>query len=308
MRAVKLLEDRFRELSYEVWSSIEEKENIKETTITDNIMKELNTLNSQYLLAIDGQNEGLKGADIEWWILYPGNDTHNPHAIHMRIQAKKLHRGKRKTDHQYKDLNHKNGKQMNNLISKAVKDCAIPMYCFYNYYFDNPNSYTKPNVTREDDGWRYAYANNIQTLRTKNPKNFKELKIIDPSTKPMHELAMLSRITPMRILNRYITLNPTIKKEDLCNNVLPSYVFKALEDYQFPNHKFLKQGNWFEGVVSKKKQKYKEEQGKRKIAARIQPTFRNLMNFLSFGYRKLPRYLIIVIAEEAINSEDRRKN
>lgn len=303
-----ILEDKFKEISKEIWIKMTKKSDIQEPSLTDYVMEELNTTNSKYLLAINGKKEEVKGADIEWWIIYPGSDTHNPHAIHMRIQAKKLHIGNigGNKDHEYKDLNHRNGEQMDNLINEARTDHAIPMYCFYNrYYKVNSKSYTKANDTMEEDGWRYAYADEIRSLRNNHPTNFKDLGIVDPKTRPMYLLARLARMNPSFILGEYIKLNKNINSKDLCNNTLPNYVFEALEAYQFPNHEFLKQGEWFP-KISKTKKANKEARGRIEIEAMFKSTFEHVMNLLSFNKRKKRKNLIIVIAEEAINSEDRK--
>lgn len=63
---------------------------------------------------------------------FPGNESHEPEAIQLRIQAKRLHLRVHK-DHHYKDLNHKSGKQLDDLIRESNKIKAIPLCCFYNF-------------------------------------------------------------------------------------------------------------------------------------------------------------------------------
>lgn len=306
---VLAIEDKFKRMSKKIWSKFEIDSEIEERALTSYVVGKLKSTNSKHFLAIKGQNEKVKGADIEWWIIFPGNANHKPHAMHMRIQAKRLHM-KEDIDHRYDDLDHKKGKQLNDLINHSRLDNAIPLYCFYNRYLKtNSNSYTKASFNPIDDGWRYAFADDIATKRTTSPNTFRNLSIIDPLTKAMHTLAFQTRTNPGAILNEYksVTAGMGIDYSKLCRDQLPDYAFEAMEDYQFPNHKFVKETDWFRNISACKK-KNKEEKGKRNRKAMFQTWLRNLMNFLSLNQRKRQNHLIIVVAMEPINNEDFKRN
>ena len=118
-------------ISISIFQKLHRNKSIQETSLTDEVIDQLRILNSDRLLVINGKNEARTGADIEWWIVFPGNAFHEPQAMHLRIQAKRLHLRLQK-DHYYKELDHKNGKQMEDLIRESNKIGAIPLYCFYN--------------------------------------------------------------------------------------------------------------------------------------------------------------------------------
>ncbi|MGG3269868.1 DUF6615 family protein [Priestia aryabhattai] len=293
------IERAFKEISKTVFWKMQRNDSVEETSLTDEVIDQLRQLNSERLLAIKGINEKKNGADIEWWIVFPGNSSHNLEAIHMRIQAKRLHL-RDKVDHRYKDLDHKKGKQLKNLIKEAFNIKAIPLYCFYNYYSQTPYSFKK-NPVDIDDGWRYAYAADISKARRTSFSTYDHLSTIDPLTKPVHWLAMLAEKNPRDILAEYAKQDGSITLSNLVKDKLPDYVFDILDSYLYLNGDFFKDKQWFP-QIKEVRRKHKEEKGKRAVSAMIKQMLNNFMTLISFEkIKKKQRHLIITIAEEPMN-------
>lgn len=290
--------DAFKTLSKKIWEDMcLLNKSIEEKSLTIDVLKELKRLNSDRLLAIKGVNENKFGADLEWWIVFPGNENYEPEAVHLRIQAKRLHI-REDVDHVYGDLDHKKGKQLNDLITEANSISAIPLYCFYNYYVSTPNSYKKVTVP-ENDGWSYTYAAKVKHARDKSFPTFNHLSTIDPLTWPMHQLGMMAEKNPSQILSEYTNSDGSISTSQLIKKELPDYVFKELEDWEYPNGQFFKHKDWFPGI-SKLKKKNRTEKSKRVFTALVSRMLNYLM-YLTDSKKRRRLHLIISIAEEPIN-------
>ncbi|MHC0036901.1 DUF6615 family protein [Pseudoneobacillus sp. C159] len=297
------IDDAFKRISKKIWDDMFWlNKGIEEKAITVDILKELKKMNSDRLLAIKGVNEGKIGADIEWWIVFPGNDDFELEAVHMRIQAKRLH--KMDDEYRYKDLDHKDGKQLENLIKEASIVGAIPLYCFYNYYTKDDSAYDKVPVEVED-GWRYAYASDIKEARNKNFSTYNHLSTIDPLTIAMYELAILAEKNPNAILLEYKDRDGSISISELVKKELPEYVFDELEDYEYPNGAFFKDRNWFP-KITKRRRKNKTEKSNRTIKGRIRQYLDQLLSYMSFNKVNRPN-LIITITSEPIDLDGNRR-
>lgn len=291
-------EKDFKKISETIFQKICIHKNVKETSLTDEVIDQLRRLNSERLLVIGGVNEGKNGADIEWWIVFPGNASHGPEVVHLRIQAKRLYLGQLK-DHYYKELDHNKGNQLKDLVRESNKIGAIPLYCFYNYYFKTKNSLQKDPIAA-DDGWRYAYASNISNVRKKGLSTFNHLSTIDPLTYPMHWIFRLAEKNPMAIVLQYMKNDGSVPSTQLVKNELPNYVFDALDDYMYPNGNFFKNKDWFPGI---KKIRKKSKAKKGKIALkRKRPILNGVMPFCHLEKKPQPP-LIITIAEEPMHLE-----
>lgn len=291
------LVNKFKEISQIIWDKLLISNTTEETSLTDEVIYNLKKLNSDRLLVIKGKNEKKKGADIEWWIVFPGNEAHTHQTVHMRIQAKKLHMNQ-DVDHCYSDLDHKKGRQLHNLIDEAIKDDAIPLYCFYNYYYTTINSYQK-EVNDVEDGWRYAFADDIASVRENNPSTFRDLSKIDPLTLPMYRLAMLAEMNPYQILSDYQSKSRLESVSHLCKSTLPDYVFEKLEAYEYPNGNFIKQKDWFP-EISERRKKNRIKKSQLTVKGIFQMVLDKYMMYLK-NREIQKRHLIITISREPMN-------
>ncbi|PVC66620.1 hypothetical protein C2I27_16695, partial [Priestia megaterium] len=100
-----------------------------EESITDEIIYKIETAAPPDTLIYHAPTESKTGADIEWWLI----DRTYKKAIVLRLQAKKL-TAKGFYDGINRNIgNSKSKKQIDRLIGRAIRDRAIPLYCFYNY-------------------------------------------------------------------------------------------------------------------------------------------------------------------------------
>ena len=119
---------------------------VKEESITDRILYELNRNNPHVICHEFKRNEeSLNGADWEWWLLFDDPlKTHdfykntqslsNTVAYRFRIQAKKLLADNKDKNYVFRYAN-KNDFQIKMLIERAKEVRAIPLYAFYSNAF-----------------------------------------------------------------------------------------------------------------------------------------------------------------------------
>ena len=119
---------------------------VKEESITDRILYELNRNNPHVICHEFKRNEeALNGADWEWWLLFDDPlKTHdfykntqslsNTVAYRFRIQAKKLLADNKDKNYVFRYAN-KNDFQIKMLIERAKEVRAIPLYAFYSNAF-----------------------------------------------------------------------------------------------------------------------------------------------------------------------------
>lgn len=190
----------------EIWERIKRQDDVRETTITQNIMDKILLLNVDNHFLLKARNESKSGADIEWWIVDKKDG-----AITLRIQAKRL-RDYNKSQKWYGDLEHclknrtNNGDdQLEALIEssdtpgtiRSDSNKKVPLYCFYNY-FDSGDF---------KEGWTYTYAHKIRELRQKDlsstKKDYRLFDTIHPHCEQMIGLYNLIKRNPTEILLNY---------------------------------------------------------------------------------------------------------
>ncbi|MFX3643398.1 MAG: DUF6615 family protein [Candidatus Pristimantibacillus sp.] len=236
----------FKEIAKEeIYRKLKPSPDFKETAITENIVNELRQNRNANLLAIPGVNEPIKGADLEWWILYHDQKKNETQALHLRIQAKK-----QTSQTSYGDINQKNkkGYQIDLLINEARADKAIPLYCFYNRDFAGAS---EKDV--ENEAWKYAHASDIATTRNTNGVINDHYKTLDVFTTSMHSLATITENYPIKILHDFMKNNTDEKGIDYRHNDLPEYILNKLVTNELTTHPFFKQNPWFANTVSKSK-------------------------------------------------------
>ena len=132
----------FHYVSKDTYSWIRNQAYVKEESITDRILYELNS-NNPYVICHEFKRneEALNGADWEWWLLFDNpfethdfyNDTQslsNTVAYRFRIQAKKLLADNKDKNYVFRYAN-KNDFQIKLLIERAKEERAIPLYAFF---------------------------------------------------------------------------------------------------------------------------------------------------------------------------------
>lgn len=110
-----------------------------EETFTDNIMLDLKLKHPVEIFThpFNKREEGVNGADWEWWLTNAAEDNW----LGLRVQAKILNL----KPNEYSHLHHKVGKakkayQLANLKRESAKAGMVPLYCFYSYgNVNNPN-------------------------------------------------------------------------------------------------------------------------------------------------------------------------
>lgn len=136
----------FHYVSKDTYSWIRNQAHVKEESITDRILYELNR-NNPYVICHEFKRneEALNGADWEWWLLFDNPfETHgfykdtqslsNTVAYRFRIQAKKLLADNKDKNYVFRYAN-KNDFQIKLLIERAKEVRAIPLYAFYSNAF-----------------------------------------------------------------------------------------------------------------------------------------------------------------------------
>lgn len=136
----------FHYVSKDTYSWIRNQAHVKEESITDRILYELNR-NNPYVICHEFKRneEALNGADWEWWLLFDNpfkthefyKDTQslsNTVAYRFRIQAKKLLADNKDKNYVFHYAN-KNDFQIKMLIERANEVKAIPLYAFYSDAF-----------------------------------------------------------------------------------------------------------------------------------------------------------------------------
>lgn len=118
---------------------------VKEESITDRIIFELNSYNPYVVSYEFNRNEeALNGADWEWWILFNKMDKGKKSmskaeqddcfaALRFRVQAKKLSRADKDNYHLFHYAN-KKGLQIDLLRERAKRDRAYALYALYTNY------------------------------------------------------------------------------------------------------------------------------------------------------------------------------
>ena len=132
----------FHYVSKDTYSWIRNQAHVKEESITDRILYELNS-NNPYVICNEFKRneEALNGADWEWWLLFDDPlETHdfykdtqslsNTAAYRFRIQAKKLLADNKDKNYVFRYAN-KNDFQIKLLIERAKEERAIPLYAFF---------------------------------------------------------------------------------------------------------------------------------------------------------------------------------
>lgn len=132
----------FHYVSKDTYSWIRNQAHVKEESITDRILYELNR-NNPYVICHEFKRneEALNGADWEWWLLFDNPfETHdfykdtqslsNTVAYRFRIQAKKLLADNKDKNYVFRYAN-KNDFQIKLLIERAKEERAIPLYAFF---------------------------------------------------------------------------------------------------------------------------------------------------------------------------------
>ena len=132
----------FHYVSKDTYSWIRNQAYVKEESITDRILYELNSNNPHVICHEFKRNEeALNGADWEWWLLFDDPfETHdfykntqslsNTVAYRFRIQAKKLLADNKDKNYVFRYAN-KNDFQIKLLIERAKEERAIPLYAFF---------------------------------------------------------------------------------------------------------------------------------------------------------------------------------
>lgn len=240
----------FKDISFKtIYTTLYISPTTTEPTITETIIKELREKRNENLFVIPGYNEPIKGADLEWWIIYQGEEGEEMQAIHLRIQAKMQDAPGLRTLAKYNDINHENkeGIQIDLLINAAKDEKAIPLYCFYNLYFEGD---TKKDV--EDKAWKYAHAEDINSTRNANNKINDDYKTLDALAKPMHRLASIAEKAPQRIIEEFLSKNPESNDFDYRHNQLPAYALEKIVTNELTTHPFMIKNEWFAEQVSKR--------------------------------------------------------
>jgi hypothetical protein len=136
----------FHYVSKDAFYWIKNQAYVKEESITDRILYELNRNNPHVICHEFKRNEeALNGADWEWWLLFDNpfkthdfyKDTQslsNTAAYRFRIQAKKLLADNKDKNYVFRYAN-KNDFQIKLLIERAKEERAIPLYAFYSNAF-----------------------------------------------------------------------------------------------------------------------------------------------------------------------------
>ena len=103
-----------------------------EETFTDTIMLDLKLKHPVEIFTrpFNKREEGVNGADWEWWLTNGAEDSW----LGLRVQAKILNL----KPNEYSHLHHKVGKakktyQLNNLKRESAKAGMVPLYCIYSY-------------------------------------------------------------------------------------------------------------------------------------------------------------------------------
>jgi hypothetical protein len=131
----------------------------RETSWTDRMLLELKKLRDPRIV-VQGSNERLTGADMDWHFVRRDGQRH----IHLAVQAKILHYTKPRTPDRYDDLAYpkRSGKQSRQLVNYARKRlregiATYPLYLFYNpASATNWPLLTSPGITLAS-GFRIAH-------------------------------------------------------------------------------------------------------------------------------------------------------
>lgn len=115
----------FHYISRDTFNWIQSYPNVKEESITDRIIYQLNKDNLFVsCVAFTHKEEALNGSDWEWWMIF------NKCAYRFRVQAKKLKAGAQDNSPILYYIN-SNGFQIDLLINRSKQVRALPVYAFY---------------------------------------------------------------------------------------------------------------------------------------------------------------------------------
>ena len=125
----------FHAVSKDTFFWINDQPYVKEESITDRVVYELNK-NNPYVICVEfnRNEEAFNGADWEWWVL-EGEHNSDVIAYRFRVQAKKMMQGRKDNRHLFHYAN-KHGFQIEALIKQAEEDKAFPFYALYTSYHE----------------------------------------------------------------------------------------------------------------------------------------------------------------------------
>ena len=126
----------FHSVSKDTFFWINNQPYVKEESITDRVVYELNK-NNPYVICVEfnRNEEAFNGADWEWWFL-KGEKTSDLIAYRFRVQAKKMMQERKDNRHLFHYAN-KNGFQIEALIKRAKENRAFPFYALYTGYHES---------------------------------------------------------------------------------------------------------------------------------------------------------------------------
>lgn len=128
--------DTFRFTAFDTYQRLMAADSIgyqpSEETFTDNIMLDLKLKHPVEIFTqpFNKRQEGVNGADWEWWLTNEAEDNWLGLLVQAKILNLKLN--------EYSHLHHKVGKakktyQLANLKRESAKAGMVPLYCFYSY-------------------------------------------------------------------------------------------------------------------------------------------------------------------------------
>lgn len=228
------------------------KATIGEETITDLLSIELKTIlpsvsgMSTSYVQCNKNTEKKTGSDFLWYIY----STKTRKYVGLYVQAKKSPHDNGKCDlsHNYKNAvtigsSGSSKRQVDNLIYKADKAKAIPLYCVYNYldgsYMDSTNQLPYLSTRRwptnlsepEEFSFTYVNAKHVQTLLNKK-KGTQSRRTFDfEEIEEMPFYSLFSNQHPMhtnRTITETIIENAMIMSEEQDKN---RYILDSLPDY-----------------------------------------------------------------------------
>ena len=178
----------FRNLSCLTWMQLEKARSIEhqilEETITDLLMVELkyNHPFNVYTKTFTRREEGINGADWEWWFV----DSSGIKGIGFRVQAKIINFKTDSFEQLYYKSKNATISQTDKLISDALKinPPLIPIYCLYVQYDDHISGidfwesliqYLIYNCSKEHFGCSILSAFKVKDLKKKNLKHIAKL-------------------------------------------------------------------------------------------------------------------------------------
>ncbi len=128
--------ETFRSIAFGIHERLRDAKSIDyqplEETFTDTIMLDLKLKHPVEIFTqpFNKREEGVNGADLEWWLTNAAEDKW----LGLRVQAKILNL----KANEYSHLHHKVGKtkktyQIANLKRESARAGLVPLYCFYSY-------------------------------------------------------------------------------------------------------------------------------------------------------------------------------